>query len=118
MQQFLSARGALAHADIERKAGAHFDRVTIYRTLLAFEEKGIIHTIPTTDGSIKYALCKDDCSEGHHHHHHIHLVCNVCHQTFCLDEVMVPILKLPKGYEISEVEIIVKGQCKKCKAMA
>ncbi len=56
---FLQSKDALAHGDIEKKAGEKFDRVTIYRTLKAFVEKVIIHTIPTIDNSILYALCKD-----------------------------------------------------------
>ncbi|HLG41131.1 MAG TPA: transcriptional repressor, partial [Chitinophagaceae bacterium] len=44
---FLKQEGALAHGDIEKKAGEKFDRVTVYRTLQAFLEKGIIHAIPT-----------------------------------------------------------------------
>ena len=72
---FLNVQGALAHGDIEKKAGEKFDRVTVYRTLQTFVEKGIIHTIPTTDNSVRYALCKDDCTEGHHHDHHVHFIC-------------------------------------------
>ena len=63
---------ALSHGDIERLSGKHFDRVTIYRTLQTFVDKGIIHTIPTADNSIMYALCKEACSEGHHHDDHVH----------------------------------------------
>ena len=85
---FLEQPGALAHGDIERKAGEKFDRVTVYRTLQTFVEKGIIHTIPTADNSIRYALCKDDCKEGHHHDHHVHFVCTQCHTTYCLDDVV------------------------------
>ena len=72
---FLHEENALAHGDIERKAGEKFDRVTVYRTLQTFVEKGIVHTIPTADNAILYALCKD-CDEEHHHddehgqHHH------------------------------------------------
>jgi len=72
---FLSVQGALAHGDIETKAGEKFDRVTVYRTLQTFVEKGIIHTIPTTDNSVRYALCKDNCTEGHHHDNHVHFIC-------------------------------------------
>src|ERR1700745_2989733 len=82
IQLFLEQAGALAHGDIEKKAGEKFDRVTIYRTLQTFVDKGIIHTIPTADNSIRYALCKDDCSEGHHHDHHIHFVCDHCGNTY------------------------------------
>ena len=112
---FLSHTGALAHADIERNAGEKFDRVTVYRTLQTFVEKGIIHTIPTSDNSIRYALCKDDCSEGHHHDNHVHFVCLQCGNTICLDDVTVPELKLPKGYSTTNIEMVVNGICRDCK---
>lgn len=112
---FLANKGALAHADIEHKAGEKFDRVTVYRTLQAFVEKGILHTIPTADNSVKYALCKNDCFEGHHHDNHIHFVCSVCGKTECLDEVIIPSVKLPKNYSASNVEIVVNGICSTCR---
>jgi len=112
---FLEQTGALAHGDIERKAGEKFDRVTVYRTLQTFVEKGIIHTIPTADNSIRYALCKDECSGGHHHDHHIHFVCSQCDNTYCLDDVVTPDIKLPKGYQAEHVEVVVEGVCKNCR---
>ena len=115
LQLFFEQPGALAHGDIEKKAGEKFDRVTVYRTLQAFVDKGIIHTIPTADNSIRYALCKDDCSEGHHHDHHIHFVCDACGNTYCLDDVVTPDIKLPKGYSAGHVEVVVEGVCKNCK---
>lgn len=114
LQMFLISDGALAHADIEKGAGDHFDRVTIYRTLQVFVEKGIIHTIPSADNSIKYALCKNDCTEGHHHDHHIHFVCEKCHNTFCLDNVVTPQISLPPNYQISGVDVVAKGVCEVC----
>jgi Fur family ferric uptake transcriptional regulator len=115
LQLFLHSGGALAHADIEKNAGEHFDRVTIYRTLQAFVEKGLIHTIPTSDNSIKYALCKNDCTEGHHHDHHVHFVCTTCNNTYCLDGVVTPDIYLPEGYELYDLEVVAKGVCKSCK---
>ena len=73
LELFLNSNGALEHADIEKKTGESFDRVTVYRTLQLFVEKGLIHLIPTTDNAIKYALCKEDCEAGHHHDNHVHL---------------------------------------------
>ena len=113
---FLEQTGALAHGDIEKKAGEKFDRVTVYRTLQTFVEKGIIHTIPTADNSIRYALCKDDCAEGHHHDQHIHFVCTNCRNTYCLDDIVTPDIKLPQGYSSSHIEVVVEGTCKNCKA--
>ena len=111
---FLDQTGALAHGDIEKRAGEKFDRVTIYRTLQAFVEKGIIHTIPTADNSILYALCKDDCEEGHHHDHHVHFICKQCHNTYCLDNVVTPDIKLPAGYSAKQIEVVVEGICRQC----
>lgn len=115
LQLFLEDRGALSHSDIEKRAGEKFDRVTVYRTLQTFVEKGIIHTIPTADNSIRYALCKDECSEGHHHDHHVHFICSNCKKTYCLDDVVTPDVKLPKGYTAGHVEVVVEGVCKDCK---
>ena len=115
LQLFLDHTGALAHGDIEKKAGEKFDRVTVYRTLQTFVDKGIIHTIPTVDNSVRYALCKDDCAEGHHNDHHVHFVCAVCHTTYCLDNVVTPELRLPAGYAASHIEVVAEGVCKNCR---
>jgi Fur family ferric uptake transcriptional regulator len=111
---FLTNTGALAHADIEHRAGEKFDRVTVYRTLQSFVEKGILHTIPTSDNSVKYALCRNDCFDGHHHDNHYHFVCRDCGKTECLDDFILPAVKLPREYIAENVEIVVKGKCKDC----
>ncbi len=115
LELFFNQQGALAHGDIEKRTGEKFDRVTVYRTLQVFLSKGIIHTIPTNDNSIRYALCKDACEEGHHHDNHVHFVCNDCGNTTCLEETIIPNIKLPKGYAPEQVEMIVSGTCRECK---
>jgi Fur family ferric uptake transcriptional regulator len=116
LQVFLRSRAALAHHDIEKKTGEKFDRVTVYRTLQTFIDKGIVHTIPTSDNAVKYALCREECSEGHHHDNHIHFVCDSCGNTTCLDETAIPQIKLPQGYRQEKVNVIVNGVCKTCKS--
>jgi Fur family ferric uptake transcriptional regulator len=110
---FLSTPDAMAHGDIEKKAGEKFDRVTIYRTLHTFVEKGIVHTIPTADNSVLYALCKD-CAEGHHHDDHVHFVCSQCERTICLDDIISPNIDLPEGYMADSVQVVIHGICKDC----
>ena len=116
LELFLETEGALAHADIEKNTDAAFDRVTVYRTLQTFVEKGIIHQIPTTDNSVLYALCKHDCAQGHHHDNHVHFICNNCSKTICLDDVTVPAVKLPKGFSPVQSAMVVTGICNDCKA--
>ncbi len=115
LNHFYSCNGALAHADIGKLDSEGFDRVTVYRTLQLFAEKGIIHTIPTTDNSVLYALCKDDCTGGHHHDNHIHFVCNVCGNAYCLDNTTIPQIKLPKDFSVKQTDIVMNGKCNKCK---
>jgi len=114
LELFLQQDGALSHSDIEKKAAEKFDRVTVYRTLQAFVEKGLIHSIPTSDNSIRYALCKDDCTAGGHRDDHVHFICNSCGNTMCLEEVVVPNIKLPRGYVVQQLEMLVSGICKSC----
>jgi Fur family ferric uptake transcriptional regulator len=59
LEIFLSSNNALAHQDIESQCADEYDRVTIYRTLQTFLEKGIIHNIPSTDNITRYALFRD-----------------------------------------------------------
>jgi Fur family ferric uptake transcriptional regulator len=115
MELFIASQGALSHSDIEKSTGSAFDRVTIYRTLQSFVENGIIHLIPTTDNSIKYALCKDECESGHHHDNHVHFVCDECKQTTCLDGIVIPVIKLPMGFTPHQSEMMISGVCKDCK---
>jgi Fur family transcriptional regulator, ferric uptake regulator len=115
LELFLHSNGALEHADIEKKTGESFDRVTVYRTLQLFVEKGLIHLIPTTDNAIKYALCKDDCEAGHHHDNHVHFICDKCSKTICLDDVTIPSVKLPKDFSPNHAEMVVTGVCGDCK---
>ncbi|HTQ27962.1 MAG TPA: transcriptional repressor [Puia sp.] len=114
LRLFVDNPGALSHGDIEKKVGEKFDRVTIYRTLQTFLDKGIIHSIPSADNNIHYALCKEDCSGGHHHDDHVHFICQSCGQTACLEDVVIPAVKLPRGFTISRIEMVVSGTCRDC----
>lgn len=115
LELFLGSKGALAHGDIEKKTGGKFDRVTVYRTLQSFLEKGIIHNIPTADNSIRYALCHNECSGGHHHDNHVHFVCGICGNTRCLENVVIPTVKLPEGFTPKDYQMVVSGVCSECK---
>ena len=114
LKLFLESNGALEHSVIEKKTGEQFDRVTIYRTLQTFQKSGIIHTIPSTDNVVRYALCQEECSSGTHYHNHIHFVCDQCGNTYCLQNVIVPEVKLPTGFRVTGTDVLVNGVCKNC----
>ncbi|GAB3826510.1 Fur family transcriptional regulator [Pontibacter rugosus] len=120
LRQFLQNDFALSHADLEKLIGDRYDRVTIYRTLYSFEEKGLIHSINDVSGAVKFALCQEEaCSQQHHHDNHIHFNCTSCGQTFCLNEVNIPAISLPNAYKVERLHFSAQGTCKDCdKAVA
>src|SRR6478609_6957463 len=111
---FIHNDHALSYSDIEKEVAAAFDRVTVYRTLKTFLDKGVVHKVLDDGGSLKYALCNDHCSSAEHHHDHVHFKCTKCGQTNCLEEVEVPAIKLPKGFQASEINLLIQGLCNKC----
>jgi len=90
------------------------DRVTLYRTLGAFTEQGVLHKIPDDSGFATYGLCQDACDSEDHNHDHIHFKCNECGTIECLDQI-IPKVKI-SGYKVTEANLILKGTCKNCAA--
>src|ERR1700730_5508524 len=70
----LKQNSAISLSDIE-KGLKPADRITIYRTLKTFEEKGLVHVIDNGTGTPKYALCMDECDADKHHDTHVHFYC-------------------------------------------
>ena len=110
---FLEKDYALSHSDIESEIADDIDRVTVYRTLKTFFDRGLIHKVLDDSGSVKYALCTGTCSASHHRHEHVHFKCTLCGQTNCLD-VDIPLVRLPKGYVPKEVNLLIQGTCQNC----
>lgn len=111
---FLKRDYALSHGDIEKEIDSSMDRVTVYRTLKTFLDKGLIHKVLDDEGSLKYALCNEACSVAGHHHNHVHFKCVKCGQTNCLTNVEIPTVKLPKGYKAKEIDLLIQGVCEQC----
>jgi len=109
----LKQYSAISLSDIE-KGLMPADRITIYRTLKTFEEKGLVHIIDDGTGSPKYALCLHDCKVNEHHDMHVHFFCITCKETFCLPDSNIPIINLPEKFSSLEMNLVVKGVCDHC----
>jgi Fur family ferric uptake transcriptional regulator len=90
------------------------DRVTLYRILNAFEEKGIIHKVFDLDGTANYAVCHSDCEANHHHDEHVHFNCTVCKNVYCLNELSLPGITIPAGFKLESFTLYATGLCPKC----
>lgn len=110
---FIQTNHALGKANIEAELD-EIDRITLYRTLRTFEQKGIIHQAIDGSGKTKYALCSQECSEHEHHDHHAHFYCTRCEKTVCMNSITVPKIEIPDGFQIAAAQLILSGTCKNC----
>ena len=90
------------------------DRITLYRTLKKFEDKGIVHKIEDGTSSVKYALCPESCYGMAYCDLHLHFYCTHCQNTFCLPKTRIPELQLPEKYQPEDISLTVKGKCSNC----
>lgn len=104
---------AVPQPQLEKLLG-DFDRVTIYRTLAAFEESGLVHKVINDQGVGNYALCGEACGPHHHQHAHVHLECDQCSKVYCLEEVAVPEIIIPVRHKAHGMKILVHGLCDQC----
>ncbi|MCR5130011.1 MAG: transcriptional repressor [Prevotella sp.] len=107
-----SAMRPMSLSELERTIQT-IDKSNIFRALTLFRENHLVHVIEDGDG-VRYELC-----HSHSHHddndQHPHFHCERCHRTFCLDNVEIPPIPIPEGYEMESVNYIVKGICPECR---
>jgi Fur family ferric uptake transcriptional regulator len=111
---FLDKAYALSNHDLEQHLDASTDRITLYRTLKTFEEKGLIHRVIDSTDVLRYALCSRACRPEAHADNHVHFKCSTCEHTYCLNQVDIPVVPLPFGFQGVAREYLVTGVCQQC----
>ncbi|MFM9872568.1 MAG: Fur family transcriptional regulator [Fimbriimonadaceae bacterium] len=87
--------------------------VSIYRTLAAFQELGIVHYIPSQQG---YLLCEAECKNDQQTEH---LVCDQCGN---VNELPIPDCATndlkeqadSRGFKTTKIRVEVSGICLQC----
>ncbi|MCW5897903.1 MAG: transcriptional repressor [Flavobacteriales bacterium] len=105
---------ALAQHDVESALPGLADRVTLFRVLQAFEEAGLAHRVMDAEGVACYAACADGCDTHRHQDTHAHFRCVGCGAVYCLEQVTMPAVKLPKGFKLTGSHLDLEGRCKGC----
>lgn len=103
---------AFSLQDLENRLDT-VDKSTIFRTLTVFHENLLIHSIDDGTGSVKYSICRRgcDCSLKQSH---VHFSCVKCNKTCCLENISIPKVNLPEGFEYESVNFVFKGLCPEC----
>ena len=112
LKQLVESGAALSLKDLEAKF-ERADKATLYRTLKTFETSKLIHSIEDGSGSVKYALCADEC-ECEPQDQHIHFHCVDCGETYCLSQSKIPQIQIPSGFRAASASMVYKGTCANC----
>lgn len=114
LKSFYNKPYAISHGNLETMLSNKLDRVTIYRTLSSFEEKGLVHKVYAGSGAAKYALCSKNCTEYEHHDDHVHFSCIKCGNTYCIENIQIPPITIPEKYKTKNLYLIAEGICSTC----
>lgn len=114
LREMMRGDEAVSLPDLERYLPT-VDKSTISRTLSLFLLNRLVHVIDDGSGSLKYAVCADDC-DCSVEDEHTHFYCTSCQRTFCLKQIAVPVVDLPPGFTLSSINYVLKGLCPECAA--
>lgn len=112
LKEIIRYEHAFTLADMEQRLTT-LDRSTLFRTLTLFVTHKLLHEADNGQGSKLFCLC--ECSHKHQHSPHIHFTCTTCHETYCIKEIDTSMLPRPEGYDVEEINLVLKGVCPKCK---
>jgi Fur family ferric uptake transcriptional regulator len=80
---------------------------TVYRNLKALQEEGQVIHVDLPGQPSRWEITPED--------HHHHFLCNTCNKLFEIHGCPEGLINLlPKGYTMTEHEIILRGQCDVC----
>lgn len=90
------------------------NKTTFYRAIKLFEEKRMVHQIDDGTAIAKYAVSDENATNIYGTDLHMHFHCNACKKTICLPN-KISKESLPKDYVTTDVNLVLKGICEKCK---
>ncbi|MDE7181384.1 MAG: transcriptional repressor [Muribaculaceae bacterium] len=113
IRELAGASRPMSMGELEATIGT-LDKSSVQRVLVVLSEHRLVHELEDGRGVTKYELC---ASPNHHSEsdRHVHFYCEKCHEVFCFDEVAVPAIVLPEGFESHDVNYMIKGTCPKCR---
>ncbi|RYU77848.1 Fur family transcriptional regulator [Hymenobacter persicinus] len=114
LQTLHESEFALSGAEIEKTLGQDLDRITLYRTLRSFEEKGLVHRVLDASDVARYASCSLECSEHAHFDNHVHFKCTACTHIYCLNQIAIPAVALPREFQAVSRDYLLSGVCSHC----
>lgn len=89
------------------------DKSSVFRVLTLLLEHHLVHAVEDGRGIVKYELCHATDSD-HDSDMHVHFYCESCRRVYCFEDIPVPEITMPDGFEGRAVNYMVKGICPDC----
>ncbi len=90
------------------------ERSSILRVLTVLSEHGLVHAMEDGRGVTKYEVCHST-DHGTQDDHHAHFYCEKCNKVYCLEDITIPHIPIPSGFELKGVNFMLKGICASCR---
>lgn len=91
------------------------ERSSILRVLTVLAEHDLVHVMEDGRGVTKYEICHSHDHHLHNDDHHVHFYCEKCDKVFCFEDVAVPYIPIPDGFQVIGVNFMLKGICPSCR---
>ena len=108
------AERPLSLSELEYKIMS-IDKSGVFRALTLFREHHLVHVIEDGGDGVRYELCHSRNDHEHDDDQHPHFYCERCQQTYCLEGVALPEIRLPEGFEPHTTNYLIKGLCPHCR---
>lgn len=108
----MHAKQPMSMMDLELQLET-LEKSSVFRVLTLLLEHDLVHAIEDGRGIVKYEMCH---GEGHCsvNDMHAHFYCEKCRNVYCLEEVNLPKVDLPEGYNMKSINFMIKGICPNC----
>jgi len=115
LNMFNLQKEALPTSYIYKYFSGKLDRISVYRALKLFIQKGILLKIPGTEGEIRYLLIQNNNANYATGKTQVaYFVCTCCDQMKVLDEPVFQQFKLPDNLKANQCYFLIEGICKSC----
>lgn len=104
----LIENGPLTQIEIKNRADSYMNRITIYRSLRVFVNKGIVSQLKDENGTSKFFLNRGPGKN------HVHFKCTECGHLSELDSSGMRYAPMPQGYVPEKRNLFIVGICGGC----
>lgn len=112
LRTLLHGHRPLSMTEIETELES-VDKSIISRTLATFREHHLLHALEDGGDSLRHEVCR--CGEEEADtDRHVHFHCERCGRTFCFEDLPVPAITYPDGFDVHHINYMAHGLCPEC----